>query len=191
MKMIVGLGNPGKEYENTRHNVGFMMVDYYAQKNNLVFTEKFNGLYTKVFLNNEYFILLKPLSFMNLSGTVIIKYANYFKIKPEDILVIQDDLDMPIGKIKLKYKGSSGGHNGIKNIIEELKTEIFPRFKIGIGKDSNILIRDYVLGKFSSDDMEKINKIKEFTQNIFDDFIKCDFEKIMSKYNGVEYEINQ
>ena len=190
MKMIVGLGNPGKEYENTRHNIGFIIVDNYAKKNNIQFSEKFNGLFAKVFLNGEYFILLKPLSYMNLSGTIVKKYADYYKIKPEDILVIQDDLDLPVGKIKLKYKGSCGGHNGIRNIIDELKTEMFPRFKIGIGKDNNILVKDFVLGKFSKDDNAKIQKICEFAPNILEDFLTKDFEKVMSKYNGEEYEIN-
>lgn len=190
MKMIVGLGNPGKEYENTRHNIGFIIVDSYAQKNKLSFSEKFNGLFTKVYMNGEYFILLKPLSYMNLSGTVVRKYAEYYKIKPEDILIIQDDLDLPVGKIKLKYKGSSGGHNGIKNIIDELKTEMFPRFKIGIGKNEHILTKDYVLGKFRKDEKQKINRICEFVPNIIEDFIMKDFEKLMSKYNGADYEIN-
>ena len=190
MKLVVGLGNPGKEYDNTRHNIGFIMVDSYAKKNNISFSEKFNGLYAKVYLNGEYFILLKPLSYMNLSGTVVKKYADYFKIKPEDILIIQDDLDLPVGKIKLKYKGSCGGHNGIRNIIDELKTELFPRFKVGIGKKNNILIRDYVLSKFSNEEEDIIKKISEFAPNIIEDFITVDFEKMMSRYNGAEYEIN-
>ncbi len=189
MKMIVGLGNPGKEYDNTRHNIGFMIVDNYAKSNNISFTEKYNGLYAKVYFNNEYFILLKPLSYMNLSGIVIKKYADYFKISPEDILIIQDDLDMNVGKIKLKYKGSSGGHNGIKNIIENLKTEIFPRFKIGIGRNPNITIKDYVLTKFSREEINKIEKIMAFSNDIINDFIELNIEKIMSKYNGELYEI--
>ena len=192
MKMIVGLGNSGKEYENTRHNIGFMVIDYYAKKNNInisSFKKKFDGLYCKVYYNDEYFILLKPLLYMNLSGVVIKKFASFFKIKPEDIFVIHDDLDLPIGKIKIKYKGSSGGHNGIKNIIENLKTEEFPRFKIGISKSDNISYKDYVLGKFSENDLDKINQILSFSLNIIDDFIKMNIEKVMSKYNGEEYEI--
>ena len=190
MKMIVGLGNPGKEYELTRHNTGFMVIDYYAKLNNISdFKEKFNGLYAKVYKDNEYFVLLKPLSYMNLSGTVIKKFASFYKIKPEDILIIHDDLDLPVGKIKIKYKGSSGGHNGIKNIIENLKTEEFPRFKIGISKSDNITYKDYVLGKFNSEDINKINKILEFSPSIIDDFISLNIEKLMSKYNGEEYEI--
>ena len=190
MKMIVGLGNPGREYEKTRHNIGFMVIDEYAKENNISdFKEKFNGLYTKVFQNDEYFILLKPLSFMNLSGTVIKKYADFYKIKPEDILIIHDDLDLPVGKIKIKYKGSSGGHNGIKNIIENLKTEDFPRFKIGISKSDDISFKDYVLGKFNKNDFNVINQILDFSSNIIDDFIEFDIERVMSKYNGEEYEI--
>ena len=188
--MIVGLGNPGKEYENTRHNCGFMIVDEYARKYNITsFKTKFNGLYAKVYRNGEYFILLKPLSFMNLSGTVVKKYASFFKIKPEDILVIHDDLDLPVGKIKIKFKGSSGGHNGIRNIIDNLKTEVFPHFKIGIGKDDNIPYINYVIGKFSKLDLEKINKIYSFSSDVIDDFLDLDIEKVMSKYNGEEYEI--
>ena len=188
--MIVGLGNPGKEYEKTRHNAGFIIIDYYAKEKNLDdFKSKFNGLYTTFVHNNETVIILKPQSYMNLSGTVIKKFASFYKIKPEDIFVIHDDLDLPVGKIKVKFKGSSGGHNGIKNIIENLKTEIFPRFKIGIGKDENINYMNYVVGKFSKDDLDTISKINSFAPNIIDDFIDYDIEKVMSKYNGEEYEI--
>ena len=190
MKMIVGLGNPGKEYENTRHNAGFIILDNYAKEKNITdFKRKFNGLYATYFYNDDKVILLKPQSFMNLSGTVVKKFASFFKIKPEDILIIQDDLDLPVGKIKIKFKGSSGGHNGIKNIIENLKTEIFPRFKVGIGKDDNINYMNYVVGKFSKDDLNKISKICSFSSNIIDDFINYDIEKVMSKYNGDNYEI--
>ena len=189
MKMIVGLGNPGDNYNNTRHNIGFMLIDNYVKDKDINFSVKFNGLYSKVFKDNETFILLKPLSYMNLSGEVVKKYIDYFKIDPKDILIIQDDLDMPVGKIKLKYKGSSGGHNGIQNIIDNLNTSIFPRLKIGIGKNNNIDTKDYVLGKFNSNDMDKIHKIMEFSNDIIDDFLKLDFERLMSKYNGENYEI--
>ena len=190
MKMIVGLGNPGKEYELTRHNVGFMVIDYYTKVYHIdSFKEKFNGLYAKVYRNGEYFVLLRPLSYMNLSGTVIKRFASFYKIKPEDIFIIHDDMDLPVGKIKVKFKGSSGGHNGIKNIIENLKTEVFPRLKIGISKDENIDTMNYVIGKFGNKDLNIIDKIIEFTPNIIDDFLDYDIEKVMSKYNGEEYEI--
>ncbi len=190
MKLIVGLGNPGREYENTRHNIGFMVIDNYVKVNNLEnFSEKFNGLYQKVLKDNQSYILLKPLSYMNLSGTVIRRYADYFKIKPEDIFVIQDDLDMPVGKIKIKFKGSSGGHNGIQNIIDNLNTSYFPRFKIGIGKNAQISTKDYVLGKIKDEEREKIDKILVFSSDIIDCFLTSDIEHVMSKYNGEEYEV--
>ena len=126
---------------------------------------------------------------MNLSGTVVRKYASYYKIKPEDILVIHDDLDLPVGKIKIKSKGSSGGHNGIKSIIENLSTEEFSHFKIGIDKKQDVETKDYVLGKFSKKELEIINKIYQFSSHVIDDFLDLDIEKVKSKYNGEDYEI--
>ena len=186
MKLIVGLGNPGREYENTRHNIGFICVDHYAKTNNLdSFKEKFNGAYTKFMHNGEQVILLKPLSYMNLSGTIVKKYVDYFKINSSDILVIHDDLDMPIGKIKLKANSSSGGHNGIKNIIQEINTQNFNHLKIGISKDNRMEVKDYVLGKFNQEEQEIINSLVKTTDNIITDFLTTNFDKLMGKYNGV------
>lgn len=181
MKLIVGLGNPGKEYENTRHNIGFMVIDNYLK--NEKFKIKFNGMYLKKVINNEEVIFLKPLSYMNLSGEVVKKYVNYFKINLSDLLIISDDLDMPCFKIKLKYKGSSGGHNGLKNIIQNINTEEFKRLKIGISNNLNIDTKSYVLSKFNQEELEKLHKKFEITNNIINDFINLDFEKVMSKYN--------
>ena len=181
MKLIVGLGNPGKEYENTRHNIGFMVIDNYLK--NEKFKTKFNGMYLKKVINNEEVIFLKPLSYMNLSGEVVKKYDNYFKINLSDLLIISDDLDMPCFKIKLKYKGSSGGHNGLKNIIQNINTEEFKRLKIGISNNLNVDTKSYVLSKFNQEELEKLHKKFEITNNIINDFINLDFEKVMSKYN--------
>lgn len=181
MKLIVGLGNPGKEYENTRHNIGFMVIDNYLK--NEKFKTKFNGMYLKKVINNEEVIFLKPLSYMNLSGEVVKKYVDYFKINLNDLLIISDDLDMPCFKIKLKYKGSSGGHNGLKNIIQNINTEEFKRLKIGISNNLNIDTKSYVLSKFNQEELEKLHKKFEITNNIINDFINLDFEKVMSKYN--------
>lgn len=181
MKLIVGLGNPGKEYENTRHNIGFMVIDNYLK--NEKFKTKFNGIYLKKVINNEEVIFLKPLSYMNLSGEVVKKYVDYFKINLSDLLIISDDLDMPCFKIKLKYKGSSGGHNGLKNIIQNINTEEFKRLKIGISNNLNIDTKSYVLSKFNQEELEKLHKKFEITNNIINDFINLDFEKVMSKYN--------
>lgn len=191
MKLIVGLGNPGNEYKNTRHNIGFICLDHYLISNNLdEMKEKFNGLYLKTTINQESVIFLKPLSYMNLSGTVVRKFVDYFQVSTEDILVIQDDIDMPIGKIKLKEKSSCGGHNGVRNIIDELKTENIKRIKIGISKKDNIEIKNYVLGKFTQDELAIINNLCNITDNIINDYLNHDFPYLMNKYNGVYYETN-
>lgn len=184
MKLIVGLGNPGKEYENTRHNIGFIFIDYFAEKNKVnIDKEKFNGLYAQTTINNEKVILLKPLSFMNLSGEVVRKYVDYFKINIDDILIINDDLDMDFGKVRLRPDGSSGGHNGLKNISLNLNTEKFKRLKFGISNNKLIDTKDYVLGKFSKDEKEVINNAKEKISNLLSDYLILDFDKLMCKYN--------
>ena len=184
MKLIVGLGNPGKEYENTRHNIGFIFIDYFAEKNKATIDkEKFNGLYTQITINNEKVILLKPLSYMNLSGEVVRKFVDYFKIDINNILIISDDLDMNFGKLRLRPDGSSGGHNGLKNIALNLNTESFKRLKVGISNNKDIDTKDYVLGKFSKEEKETINNLKEQVSNILGDFITTDFDKLMCKYN--------
>ena len=130
MKLIIGLGNPGNEYENTRHNIGFRAIDEIAKSMNTTINQKkFDGLYTKLFINGQNIILLKPQKYMNLSGEVIKKYVDFFKIDMCDILVISDDLDMKVGLFKLKYKGSSGGHNGLKDIELNLNTQNYKRLK--------------------------------------------------------------
>ena len=131
MKLIVGLGNPGHEYENTRHNVGFKTIDKYASILGVSITKsKFNGLYVETMTQNEKIILLKPQSYINLSGEVIRKFVDFYKISVDDILIIHDDLDLAIGTFKLKKKGSSGGHNGLKNIELHLGTQMYKRIKI-------------------------------------------------------------
>ena len=184
MKLIVGLGNPGTEYKKTRHNIGFMVIDHYAKQENISFQRKFNGMYAKIYNDGEAIILLKPLSYMNLSGTVVKKYVDYFKINPSDIMVIQDDMDLPCGKIKIKNGGSSGGHNGIQNIIDEIDSKMFSRFKIGIGKSKEIDVVNYVLGQFTNSELELINNAINTSSKIINDFFDVDIDKIMNKYNG-------
>lgn len=182
--MIVGLGNPGKEYENTRHNVGFMAIDKIALKNHVTLnSKKGNGIYTIFEKEDEKILLLKPLTYMNLSGEAVKALMQYYKIALSDILIISDDLDMPTGKIKLKYKGSSGGHNGLKNIEQHLKTQEYKRLKIGISNNKNYDTKDYVLGRFSIEEREKIDSVLNTVIDIFDDFCRNSFENIMNKYN--------
>ena len=184
MKLIIGLGNPGKEYEKTRHNVGFMMIDNYVNtKTSDKWKEKFNGLYIDLIIKGEKVIFLKPLSFMNLSGTVVRKYMDFFDIDIDDILVISDDLDLNVGNYKLKEKGSSGGHNGLKNIEENIGSQNYKRLKIGISNNKNVDTKDYVLSKVSKEDMNEYDNISKIVNNIIDDYFEIDFASLMNKYN--------
>jgi len=184
MKLIVGLGNPGKEYENTRHNAGFKFIDEYAKSKGLTFNQnKFKGLYTTFINNGEKIILLKPQKYMNLSGEVVRDFVNFFKINIEDILIICDDLDTPLGKIKIKYKGSSGGHNGLKNIEQNLNTNKYKRIKIGISNDKNQDRINYVIGKMPKEDLEKLNEVTSHSPEILNDYLTLKFDNLMNKYN--------
>lgn len=185
MKLIVGLGNPGKEYENTRHNAGFKFIDKFASSLNLNFNkEKFGGLYTEFNYQNEKIILLKPQKYINLSGEVLIKFKDFYKIDTKDILIICDDLDTELGQIKIKYKGSSGGHNGLKNIEYHLHTVEYKRIKIGISKNSNDKI-DYVIGKIPKEELEKLEKVTDKANEILRDYLNMNFDNLMNKYNKV------
>lgn len=184
MKLIVGLGNPGKEYEKTRHNIGFLMIDKYANKLNISITKnKFNGLYGEASINGEKIILLKPQSYINLSGEVIRNFVDFYKISLTDILIIHDDLDLNIGTYKIKQKGSSGGHNGLKNIELHLGTQEYRRIKIGISNNKMMDTKDYVLGKISKEEEIKLYDIQNKVLDILDDYFKLSFLELMSKYN--------
>lgn len=185
MKLVVALGNPGKEYDMTRHNMGFMFVDYYFDKKNINvnWSNKFNGLYCDLVINSEKIIFVKPQSYMNLSGGVVRKFVDFYKIKTEDILVISDDLDLSLGNFKLKMNGSSGGHNGLKDIEKKLGTQEYKRLKIGISKNNNYDTKDYVLSKFSSEEKKVIDTCFDELINVFDDYFTCGYSQLMNKYN--------
>ena len=147
-KLIVGLGNPGDKYFETKHNVGFMLVDQMAKSLNLTFSHDkiFQADIASTFLNGEKVYFVKPTTFMNESGKAVHALLTYYGLDIEDLLVIYDDLDMEVGKIRLRAKGSAGGHNGIKSIISHLGTNVFPRIKVGVGeKPSGYDLADYVL----------------------------------------------
>ena len=184
MKLIVGLGNPGKKYDKTRHNFGYMVLDKYAQKNQLVFNKtKFSGSYCEFFKNEEKVILLKPEKYMNLSGEVVVNFLDYFKIKQEDLFVIHDDLDIELGKIKLKQSGSSGGNNGVANIILHLASDDFKRLKLGISKTDGVDTSNYVLSNFSKAESKMVEEVIEKSCDLLDDYFEKDFLKLMNKYN--------
>ncbi len=187
MKLVVGLGNPGKKYEKTRHNCGYNAINFYAAKNNLSFKKKFNAEYCEQVVNNEKMLLVKPTTYMNLSGNAVIEFVNFYNIDKKDILIIYDDKNFEVGTFKIKRKGSDGGHNGIKNIISVLHTEDIARVKMGISMPKEELI-DYVLGKFSKEDTEKLNNLYPTICNIIDDFSILTIDELMDKYNGMNNE---
>lgn len=185
MKLVIGLGNPGKEYENTRHNVGFSFLDFYLSYKKLVPTwkKKFQGLYFETNLFGEKVLFLKPQAYMNLSGTVVFQFVSFFKIDISDILVISDDLDLKIGNFKLKDKGSCGGHNGLRNIEDSIHTQQYKRLKIGISNDKSKETKDYVLSKFSKEERKILEHLYSSLCSVIDDYFTTDFLLLTSRYN--------
>jgi PTH1 family peptidyl-tRNA hydrolase len=160
MYLIAGLGNPGQQYAGTRHNIGFMMLDHFVEKNNLTFTDsKWKALVSKAVIWDESVVLLKPQTFMNLSGMAVAQAVNFYKLQPANIIVIHDDLDMEFGRLKIVSGGGDGGHKGIRSIIEHLGTKNFPRIKIGIGRPPTPVPPDkYVLSTFNSEEKKMIEQ---------------------------------
>ncbi|MDD2434625.1 MAG: aminoacyl-tRNA hydrolase [Bacilli bacterium] len=183
MKLIIGLGNPGKEYQDTRHNMGFLMLDKMVENLNLDFKLKNGGKYSDTIINGEKVVFLKPQQFINLSGQVIKKYMDYYKIDTEDILVIHDDLDLEVGTFKLRVKGGSAGHNGLKDIERCLNTKNYKRLKIGISNNKNIDTKDYVIGKYSKTEKKLLDEVLKLGPNILKDFLELSFDNLMNKYN--------
>lgn len=185
MKLIVGLGNIGKNYEQTRHNVGFMVIDALAHTMNVgAFKEHLGGESTTFILGDEKIMLLKPSKFMNLSGEVLQAYINYFRIELKDVLVVYDDMDLELGKFKVRQQGSSAGHNGLKNIELHLGTDEYNRIKVGISREKDRDAADYVLGKFNEYETEVLEKIIPNIVSAITDFIEKDIAYVMNKYNG-------
>ena len=184
MKLIIGLGNPGKEYESTRHNTGFMVLDRLSEKLNIEISQnKFKGLYGKGKYKGEDVLLLKPQTYMNLSGESVRQVMDFFKINQEDILVVYDDLDMPVGKLRLRQSGSAGGHNGIKNIILHTGSHNFNRIRVGIDRSKYIKVVDYVLSRFTSEEQEAIEQGVENASDAIIDYLEHGFNHAMNRFN--------
>lgn len=182
--LIVGLGNPGREYEHTHHNMGFDVVDRLADSLGVTFDrDGFKGVYVKTKFMDEELIILKPYTYMNLSGESLIQVMNFFKLTNEDLIVVYDDMDTPIGHIKLKIKGSSGGHNGIKSIINVLGTEEFNRVKVGIGHPNNRNVIDYVLTKPTKEEEPLLEDAQKLAVEAIKVAIKDSFNKAMTQFN--------
>ena len=184
MFLIVGLGNPGKEYDGTRHNIGFAAVDYIANKYNIELNRiKFKGVFGEGFINGKKVILLKPTTYMNLSGESIREVINFYKISNEEVIVIYDDISLEVGRLRIREKGSHGGHNGIKSIIANLGTDVFPRVKIGVGAPKGNLV-SHVLGKFSEDEIEILRETIQASSDAVSIMLKSDTKEAMNKFNG-------
>ena len=186
MKLVVGLGNPGAKYKGTRHNVGFMTMDEVAYQEKFDFDKAlFDAVFAQVQIGGEKVIFMKPLTFMNLSGEAIRPLMNYFKIGIEDLLVVYDDMDLPVGKIRLRQKGSAGGHNGIKSIISCLGTSEFNRIKVGVGrpKDGRTVV-GHVLNRFEKEEEEDIIFAVQKSVDAIRSWIETsDFVKTMNQFN--------
>jgi len=184
MKLIVGLGNPGKEYENTRHNAGFCVVDKLASKLNVELDKsKCKAIYGLYRYKDEKIIIAKPQTYMNLSGESVIALMKFYDIDIKDVIVIHDDLDLPLGKLRLRYQGSCGGQNGMRNIIALTHTDKINRIRVGISKDSNIDTKDYVLGKFSKQEKEIFNETTDRAVDAIIYSFDHNYDEVMSKFN--------
>lgn len=185
MFVIVGLGNPGKKYDMTRHNIGFHVIDSLAEKLNLSVSKiKHKSLIGTTFKDGDKIMLVKPQTFMNNSGEAVRDIVEYYDVPLDKILVIYDDIDTEIGSIRIRKKGSGGSHNGMNNIIYLLNDEKIPRLRFGIGRNSNIPLRNYVLGKFESSNIEVIEENILKSVNACMEFINNGVDKAMNDYNG-------
>ena len=190
MWLFCGLGNPGERYKNTRHNFGFLVIETFAKKHHLNF-KFYKDLESEAAYYKDKAILIKPLTYMNLSGRAVKKWILKESIPLKNLLVIYDDLDLPLGKIKILPKGGAGGHKGMLSIIEALETSDFPRMKLGINKPLNQPIIDYVLSPFSEEENPKVIKILDLASSALQDILNLGLSKTMTKYNSLNELLNE
>ena len=186
MYLVVGLGNPGKQYEATRHNMGFDTIDLLVERHKIPQGGvKFNAMYGSGFIGGEKVIFMKPLSFMNLSGGPVQEMAAYFKIDPESqLIIIQDDIDLEPGQLRIRKKGSAGGHNGIKHIIQQLGTQTFVRIKVGVGaKPKGWDLADHVLGRFGSDERKLVEEAQDRACKAVEMILADSVDAAMNQFN--------
>lgn len=185
MKVIVGLGNPGMDYANTRHNIGFMLIDRLATSWGFHnWRDKFHAQIAEGYVGSEKVLLVKPQTFMNNSGESVGEIARFYKLEPEDIFVAHDDMDIPVGTLRIRKKGSHGGHNGIRSIINHLGTENFPRIRMGIGRPlPNWTVVNWVLANFNDEDKANIVKVLEALVPATEAMVQESVDIAMNKYN--------
>jgi PTH1 family peptidyl-tRNA hydrolase len=187
-ELIVGLGNPEPKYDNTRHNIGFAAVDELAKVWQMPLKEnkRFQGLFSEgVTPGGQKVRLLKPLTYMNRSGQSVRAVTDWYKVEPRSVLVIYDDMDLPVGRLRMRLSGSAGGHNGMKSIIAHLGSQEFPRLRIGIGKsDGEKTTISHVLGKFAPEEFKAIEEILYTSVKAIELSLKAGIEQSMNRYNG-------
>ncbi|MCY6485706.1 aminoacyl-tRNA hydrolase [Clostridium aestuarii] len=189
MFLIVGLGNPGKQYDHTRHNVGFDVIDLLSKRYNIDMNRKqFKGMYGSGNIAGKKVVFLKPLTYMNLSGESVKEVIDFYKIPNDNILIMYDDISLDIGRIRIRKKGSAGGHNGIKNIIAHLGSDVFPRVKIGVGQPITENLVSHVLGKFSQEDRQKLDQTFEVLEKTVETVIEEGVDEAMNRFNGFKAE---
>lgn len=186
MKCIIGLGNPGRKYEGTRHNIGFIVVDALSDALNIPLDKKkFNCHYGVGLVDGEKVMLIQPQTFMNRSGEGARPLLDYYNVDLEDILVLYDDLDLPLGKLRLRQKGSGGGHNGIKSLTQHFGTENYKRIRIGIDRpEPGTSVSNYVLSTFPKADHELLSKVVDVSKDAGRAFLNTPFIEVMNSYNG-------
>ena len=185
--LLVCLGNPGDKYENTRHNVGFMVADEVADRQSKPIQRlKFKALTNVLTISGEKVLVMKPITYMNLSGEAVRQAADFYKIPPERVLVVSDDTALPVGRLRIRVKGSAGGHNGLKNIIQHLGTDQFPRLRVGVGEKPHpdYDMADWVLGKFSGEDKKKIDASVKRAADAVACILSEGIDRGMGKFNG-------
>lgn len=186
MRWIVGLGNPGKEYESTRHNAGFFVIDELARRWNAgIFQSKCKALVAEARLQGEKAVLIKPMTYMNLSGESVRAFMDFYKAELENAIVVYDDLDTEVGRIRLRYQGSAGGHNGIKSIIQHTGTQTFNRIRMGISRPQpGHAVVDYVLTRFSKSEKPAVEQMVADAADAVEFALAHSFEQTMAKFNG-------
>ena len=189
MKLIAGLGNPGAEYRDTRHNVGFNVVDELVNRWRVSdqWREKFDALQVKTMRGEDSVIISKPLTFMNLSGRAVAAIAGFYKIEPADVLVIVDEVALPLGRLRARRDGSAGGHNGLKSIIEHLGTNAFPRMRVGVGRGDNRRdLADHVLGRFEASERDIVSAAVLRAADATEVFVSDGIERVMNAFNAAD-----
>lgn len=185
MYLIIGLGNPEEEYSKTRHNMGFNTINRLAEQYDIQINKsKFQGLYESAIIEGQKVILVKPQTYMNLSGNCVQEFANFYKVQKENIIIIYDDMDFEPGQVKVRRKGHAGGHNGMKSIIQNLGTDEFPRIRIGIGRPKNDGDEiNYVIGAIPQDEIPKLNEGIEKAKDVIIEILKNGIDSAMNKFN--------